>query len=61
MKNPLRLLSGCAATALLVLFAACLRDPQQKPTLHLFTWSDYLDPQLVRRFEQDFQCRVVID
>jgi len=33
----------------------------KKPTLHLYTWSDYLDPELVAAFEQANGCRVKID
>lgn len=33
----------------------------RKPTLHLYTWSDYLDPQLVTAFEKANGCRVMID
>ena len=32
-----------------------------KSELHLFTWTDYIDPELVERFEQENDCRVVID
>jgi len=32
-----------------------------KPTLHLYTWSDYIDPKLVSAFEQANNCRVKID
>ncbi len=33
----------------------------KKPTLHLYTWSDYLDPELVTAFETANGCRVKID
>jgi spermidine/putrescine transport system substrate-binding protein len=33
----------------------------KKPVLHIYTWSDYVKPELVTRFEQENQCRVVID
>jgi spermidine/putrescine transport system substrate-binding protein len=33
----------------------------KKPTLHLYTWSDYLDPDVVAAFEQAHQCRVKVD
>ena len=33
----------------------------KKPTLHLYTWSDYIDPDLVASFEKANQCRVKID
>ena len=32
-----------------------------KPILHLYTWSDYLDPELVAAFEKANNCRVMID
>jgi len=28
------------------------------PTLHVFTWSDYLVPELVKQFETEFHCAV---
>ena len=34
---------------------------EQKPVLHIYTWSDYVKPELVQRFEQENNCRVVID
>jgi spermidine/putrescine transport system substrate-binding protein len=42
----------------LVLAAACTRE---QPSLHLYTWADYVKPELVKRFEQENACRVVID
>ena len=32
-----------------------------KEVLHVFTWSDYFDPELVIQFEQENNCRVVFD
>ena len=32
-----------------------------KQTLHLYTWQDYLDPELVAAFEKANNCRVMID
>lgn len=34
---------------------------EKSPTLHVYTWSDYVKPELVARFEQENRCRVVID
>jgi spermidine/putrescine transport system substrate-binding protein len=34
---------------------------QSKPTLHLYSWADYVKPQIVERFEREFNCRVIID
>ena len=33
----------------------------KKPVLHIYTWSDYIDAGLVKQFERENQCRVVID
>jgi len=30
-------------------------------TLHLYTWADYVSPDVIARFEKEFNCRVVID
>ena len=40
-------------------FSAC--GSKSKPELHVFTWSDYLDPDLQKKFEAAHQCTVVID
>jgi spermidine/putrescine transport system substrate-binding protein len=32
-----------------------------KPVLHLYNWSDYIKPELIARFEQEHNCRVVTD
>lgn len=55
MKNTL-LLATLALGA--VAFVGC---GPKRPTLHLYTWSDYLDPELVSAFEKANNCRVKID
>lgn len=47
------------ALLMLLLLTAC--GDQQKPTLHIFTWSEMLDRELVDIFEEEFDCRVIID
>ncbi|MCL1909396.1 MAG: spermidine/putrescine ABC transporter substrate-binding protein [Kiritimatiellaeota bacterium] len=32
-----------------------------KPKLSIYTWDDYIDPDLVKQFERDNNCRVVMD
>ena len=32
-----------------------------KPTLRIYTWSDYIAPVVVARFEKDYGCKIVID
>lgn len=33
----------------------------KRPVLHVYNWADYIKPSLVRQFEKEFNCRVVID
>lgn len=53
------ILLGASATALLL--TAFLGCGPAKKELNLYTWSDYIDPELVTAFEEQFNCRVVID
>jgi spermidine/putrescine transport system substrate-binding protein len=59
--------SARAATAFGLLIAVALilagsaSCGSSKPVLNVYTWSDYIKPALVRRFEQENSCRVVID
>lgn len=32
-----------------------------KRELHVYTWSDYINPELIERFERENDCRVIID
>jgi spermidine/putrescine transport system substrate-binding protein len=51
-------LGALAALAGLLVAAGC---GKAKPVLSLYTWSDYIKPGLVRRFERERGCRVVMD
>jgi len=46
------------AAAALVLCAGCSR---KEAVLHVYTWADYIKPELVQQFEKENRCRVVID
>jgi spermidine/putrescine transport system substrate-binding protein len=46
------------AAGLLAGVAGCCKA---KRTLHVYTWADYVKPELVQSFEKQHQCRVVID
>jgi len=50
----------CAALSVLaaLTLAGCGRSV---PVLNIYTWADYFEPRLVRRFEASRGCRVVID
>lgn len=42
-----------------ILCAAACGKP--RPVLSVYTWSDYIKPEIVRRFERAHGCRVVLD
>lgn len=48
---------------LLLLLAICVITScgQKSPQLNVFTWSEYLDPQLIAEFERQQGCRVTLD
>jgi spermidine/putrescine transport system substrate-binding protein len=54
-----------AAFAGAALLAAAALMPagcgRARPVLNVYTWSDYIKPDLVRRFEREHGCRVVLD
>jgi spermidine/putrescine transport system substrate-binding protein len=54
-----------AAAALLVPAFAVLIAPtgcgKSRPVLSVYTWSDYIKPELIRRFEREHACRIVLD
>ncbi len=45
---------------IVLLFCASCGGPA-KPTLHLFTWSSFFNPEVIAIFEKRYNCRVVID
>ncbi len=50
-----------AAAALVLGSAACAKPEQEAAVLHIYTWADYIKPELVARFETENACKVVID
>lgn len=54
MRKSILALSVASALVL----AGCGSSKQE---LHLFTWTDYVDPEVIEQFEREFDCRVVID
>ena len=55
MKN-LKSLAGAALA--LGMIAGC---GPSKPELHIYTWSDYVDEDVKSKFEEENNCKVVID
>ncbi len=46
----------------LLLALLCVASPLAAQTkLHVYTWADYLNPDVVKAFERQFECKVVID
>lgn len=54
----MRLLSLFLAVLASFFFIGCGKKQQ---TLHLYNWADYIDPELIAAFEEEFDCRVVLD
>src|SRR5688572_7938403 len=54
---------GISPLLMMLIFAAPLLSGCAKPKqeLHLFIWSEYIDPKVVADFERQFDCRVRID
>ena len=50
--------TALALAAAVATLAGCA---EKKPTLHIYTWSDYIKPELVAQFERENNCRVVVD
>ena len=50
-----------AALGLAAMLAGLCGCAEKKPVLHIYTWSDYIKPELVAQFEQENNCKVVID
>jgi spermidine/putrescine transport system substrate-binding protein len=53
-----KMVSLIAAAGIASFFAGC---GSQKQTLHVYSWADYISPEEVVNFENEFNCRVVID
>ena len=45
----------------LVAGALLLAGCAKKETLHVYTWADYISPDVVNAFEEKYDCKVVID
>ncbi len=45
------------AAMLLMVFSGC----GGKRTLYIYNWGDYISPEVVKKFEKEFNCRVALD
>ncbi len=55
MKN-IKTIAAAAIAAAVV--AGCAPS---KPELHVYTWTDYISPDVLQKFEEKFNCTVVVD
>ena len=46
---------------LALFFLLCFSAQGATHKLHLFIWSEYIDPEVVTEFEEKFDCEVIID
>ena len=53
-----KMLGAAGLAAALAALGGCA---EKKPVLHIYTWSDYIKPELVQQFERDHNCKVVVD
>jgi len=51
-------ISGLAALCLAGMLTGC---SEKTPVLNVYTWADYIKPELLTKFEEENKCRVVID
>ena len=52
---------GWASLACALALAVLGGCAEKERTLRIYTWSDYVKPELIQRFERENRCRVVID
>lgn len=52
-----KLIWAAAAIAGMFMFNGC----EDKPKLYVYTWADYIAPDLIKRFEKENGCEVVIN
>jgi spermidine/putrescine transport system substrate-binding protein len=58
LKSGIGLLAAVPAVLAVLCSAGC---GKAGPVLSVYTWADYIKPELVKRFEAERGCRVVID
>lgn len=48
-------------SAMAAVAGALVAGCEKKPELHIYTWSDYISPDVIESFEEENGCRVVVD
>jgi spermidine/putrescine transport system substrate-binding protein len=60
-RVPSRILRLSQILALVVCGIGTGGCKKETPVLHVYTWADYIKPEIVAGFEKDHACKVVID
>ncbi len=61
MQSLLKFALAAAIATAGFLSVQCGGGKKAEPVLHVYTWSDYIKPELVDRFEAENKCQVVFD
>lgn len=51
----------CSLALVVGVAASIIFGCTEKKALYVYTWADYIDPELISKFEADNNCKVVID
>ncbi|MBM4320361.1 MAG: spermidine/putrescine ABC transporter substrate-binding protein [Deltaproteobacteria bacterium] len=54
-------ITSALISSMLILSCGPCGGQKAEPVLHVFSWADYIKPELVQRFEKENGCKVVID
>lgn len=54
-------ITSVIAALLFVFFLMLTSCNEEMPILHVFNWADYINPDVIKQFEEQYKCRVVID
>ena len=56
-----RLIGVALVAAVAVMAIGCAPDRPKTQTLHVFSWSDYFTPAIIKRFEEESGAKVILD
>lgn len=59
--NRRRFLATSSIAASATALCSCGKSAGSAKTLTVYTWADYLNPDLATRFEDEFRCKLVLD
>jgi len=55
MKKMTMILSGLLCA---ILLSGC---SDSRPVLNIYNWADYMNPDVIKKFEKQYNCRIVLD